>query len=312
MAFRTRISRRDVIWGGMGAAAAAAMPKSISAAQASGLAEGLSVGGRVISVKSSSDSTFGADMDALFPGMRQDPRFHALASSFFLITNAKGPNVKALSLSWSFATSTGGYQRTVPIYHGKLFKNFSGAQSLMTARFDLVLKGGTLLVCPLFSLSPAGFEARPHSVWDSLRDSSELSPFLTQETKAASSITMQLDAVIYRDWGVAGPDAFNLAKYLRVRRNGEHDEAVKTLKLIRANPGKDEVTGTLAQRQTIQGAAGKDIPRTNTFLFSYWQARSLQARALLDRFQSADSDTFVRELTTIRNQPKTIPYRLAA
>jgi hypothetical protein len=310
-----KVSRRDLIVAGgatlIAGATATAIPIGPSSGTISG--DGLNVAGRVVTVTSSSDPAyFGAQLDALFPGLRQDSRFQPFAPLAFLITNSSTLNIHALSLSWAISTPSGVYQTLVPIYRNPNFVTLKGKKSFMTARFYLLQAGKSLLVTPFFSLSPEGFQAQPLSVWNKVRDSVGLNQFMSQEIQTATSVNMQVDAAIYEDWAFTGPDTANLAKQLRVRRNAEHDEALSALKLIRAGVAMDDVRASLAQDLTSEGAAGKALSTSNVYEQMYWQMRSHQAMVLLNDLGHNDADAFIEELTTLRNQPKTIIRRLAA
>ena len=96
---KRKISRREILSSGgilfAGMMFNALPLRKVFAIRGSG--QGLAQAGRVVSVIRSSDPNFSAQLDALFPGLSQDPTFQTIAPLSVLITNSSGPKVKALS-----------------------------------------------------------------------------------------------------------------------------------------------------------------------------------------------------------------------
>lgn len=268
--------------------------------------KGLAAAGRLLSVASVLDPEFGAHADSLFPGLRQNLNFQLIAPSSIIATNTSGPAIKAVSVRWAIVNRAAGYN-TSSFHYVQ-----SGAGTLVSGNKSILSPGETRLITPFFTLSTqegvSGFEFK----WNRLdAKECEYFKFIVRETQGSTRVNSEIDAVVYGDWTLAGPDSSSLGDHLRIRRNAEHDEAVSILKAIAKDPTDQAIADTLNQHTSVEGIAGASVPRSKPWRFWYFKARTLQAKAIMARF-AANPLGIKQDLLRVRNIPKTRLVALAS
>jgi hypothetical protein len=116
---------------------------------------------------------------------------------------------------------------------------------------------------------------------------------------------------VYSDWTLIGTDEADLSKHLKIRRNAEVTEAFSVLKLVQRGASEDELLAFLKTHQSIDGVAGRFIPRADVFARWHFQARTFQAQLLENRLNQAGASNFVSDLITISGHRKTVIQPLA-
>lgn len=181
----------------------------------------------------------------------------------------------------------------------------SSPKTLMTGSRSLVKAGQTQLVTPFSSWSQRKLRKQRTPNWYKIINRGQMRKFVADQLKNVTSATVQLDAIVYADWVVVGPDSFNLATHLTTRRNAEHDEAVSILKLTQSGATHAAIRGKLNRHLTVDGVAGAAVLRSDATKYWYFKSRSLQAKMLLKRFKQSNRAGFIEQLSALRNQPKT-------
>jgi hypothetical protein len=294
-----KLSRREVILGAgmviLGQSLASALPKApFWNASASGSAHS-------VSLLPASSPAFGPTVERLFPGLASQSGFQAIRSMTFLLQHKSGPGVRAFSVTLAI-TNPSGVQETSLFFYSQTTVN-----SLMSGKRHLLRKGRSRLVSPFFNWQPDEYTRVSTTLdWDAMLNQNKLRKLVLQQAKTATEIHVQLDAVVFADWTVAGPDKTNLARHLMIRRNADHDEAVSLLRAIRAGATRAQLAAKLRQHQKIEGIAGGPIDRAaEPDRYWYFRARTIQARSLLRRFKRTKKGAFARTLAAITNTPKT-------
>lgn len=296
--------RRFIVSGAMGMLAAtmraAASPTAPDQSSVSNSNHGLSAPGRAVSIVRPSESAFENYLDTQFPQLRQDPQFQSIAPLAFLMVHTSGPPIHAHSTTWDISTAAGTFKKTF------FFYSQPGPQLLISGSRKLLASGEMRLVSPFFNWTPDTFRQKAPVDWEKIWSRGELQLFLKQQANDISNVAVRLDAVIYSDFVMIGPDDWNLANHFRARRNGEHDEAHSLLGLTRLDSPADRIRAQLTRDQTIQGAAaGRAISRSQVFVVKYWRARTRQAAALKSLFEQTSYDDFTATLVRLKSQPKT-------
>lgn len=298
------ISRRKlVIAGGAALVAPAVLVRSRkSEAQTSQLA----ASDRGVTTVSGTESGFASALDAQFPGLSADPVFQKLMPLAILITLQSGPGIRAYTVSWSVTTSAGPYQTALFYYvsPGPSAKGKS-PNTLRSAQVNILRSGVSRLVTPFFNWTSNYYLANRPPNWDTILKPSEPGTFLVSELINATSVTTSLDAVVFSDWKLLGPDKYLLGDRLRARRNAEHDEAVGVCKLLKAGAPDSAIVEALQSHASAERSSNK-----STHIRWYEQNRRYQAQVLLKAFGDADRDTFTKAVTRLRLQKRSLIKRL--
>jgi hypothetical protein len=301
------VPRRAFIIGGsaslLSVATAAGLRGESSAAS---VAQSLAGGGRSVTLTAATDPSFGASLDSLFPGLRVDPNFEIIEPLTVLVTNQSSVGIRAFTVTWTLSTASDKVQRSEFYYYA------SGMKRIISAQAEYLQGGQTRLVSPFFSLRPQDFKATPKISWGSVLSRGEFQKFVESILPDLVTVDICLDAAVFQDWQLVGPDTANLAKNLRVRRNGEHDEAVSLHKFLKTNPDVTAVESKLMVDQTVDGAAGHTVLNMNIFSQLYWQARTRMAAVLLKRMSGNITAQFLSDLAKLRNCRRTIIQKMAS
>jgi hypothetical protein len=301
-----QMSRRKMIMAG-GAVLAAPMVLA-GDGRADAQVSRLSASDRAVSAIAGSDPGFDDAAEALYPGLRKDPTFRQIAPLSLLVTHQQGPSVRAFSVSWAVTTPSGSYE-TPLYYYVSLGPPATGhtLSALGSARRNIVPAGQSRLVTPFFHWTPADYQSKKAVDWKTAIEPTDPGEFLVSELPKATQMKPSLDAVIFTDWKMIGPNKHKLGTKIRARRNAEHDEGVAVLRLMKKGASDSEIVQTLREH----GAA----PRSNnTSLNARWyeQSRRLHAQILLRAFQDSDRSNFKNALVRLKTQRKTVITRLPA
>ena len=301
-----QFSRRKMIFAG-GAALAAS--SAISCKQPmEATTTSLASTDRELSAISGNDPGFSAAVESLYPGLTSDPMFKKMAPLALLVTHKSGKGLRALSVSWKVSSSSGTYETALFSFlsPGSGVRGYS-TSTLASARKIILKKGASRLITPFFSWTPGYYQRNPKPDWKQLMAASEPGGFLMSELSAGQSISTSLDAALFRDWKIMGPDTHNLARRVRSRRHAEHDEAGFMLKLIHSKASDEKIANILQKRGSVMRSIKSNGP-----LRWYEQGRRFQAQVLYRHFTEADRKTFVKALKRLKRQPRTVITRLEA
>lgn len=296
------ISRRHLFTGGA-AAAAVSLPLVRALSQTAPSAS-LSSSSHRVSVSTPSTSGFKAKVEELYPGLTTDTRFSQLFPLAALVQVEQGPAVRALTLVWSITNSDGGY--SAPVYFSAPPGTSCGpgkSNTVVTAQVDIIPAGGSVLFTPYFSWTPALY-ATIAKDWPSTIRSKAPADFLAMQVVNATSVKVALDAAIFADRTVLGPDSNDLLDRIRVRRNAEHDETRVLAKLMKAGTSVELVVAHLTKAATTARPDGSGSKRW------YRLARRQQAQRLLRKQSSLRPETFDKHIQRITAMKKTIFTRL--
>jgi hypothetical protein len=268
----------------------------------------LSASDRAVSAVSASDSNFGSAVEALYPGLQNDPVFQQIAPLALLVTQQNGPTIRAYSVAWQITTPAGTYGTALFFYvsPGQASKGRSSS-TLGTARQAILQAGQSRLITPFFNWSPTYYQRNPEPDWSTVITPLEPGGFLVSELSAATDVKVSLDGVVFSDWRILGPDQHNLARRLRSRRNGAHDEGLAVHRLLRAGAADSAIVATLQSHAAAARSGRRAGP-------GYWyqQSRRYQAQILLLAFEQADRKTFSKALHRLVHQKRTFVTRESA
>jgi hypothetical protein len=118
-------------------------------------------------------------------------------------------------------------------------------------------------------------------------------------------VETELDAVIFSDWSLIGPDPGNLCRHLSMRRHAEHDQAVSVLRSIRDGSSRLDLANLLRRHKTIEGVAGTTLSRSEGAKFEYHRMRALHAGTLLKHLKASSLSDFTAKVNLMRNIPRT-------
>jgi hypothetical protein len=307
MSATRKISRREMLAGGSIALLSGAGVAAIRGGGITSNDSGVSLSTRRVSITPSGSDQFDTKIEALFPGLRFEPRFQAIERGAYLVTNSSALSIKALGLSWSTRMDSSVDEMTSHLYH-RPGRRVAGKRMRMTAQADLLKPGATLLVTPTFTWSPASFRKhlkKPLIARDKLK---KVNPDkgLAKKLAEGGTVELKIDVAIHSDWRKIGPDTMNLGKNIAVRRTAERDESVEILSLIEAKGSTSDVFGRLLQHRSLEGVAAKSVSQTDFFEHLYWQRRVAHAKRLLRHFNNRSPKAFIGELVAIKSQPETV------
>ncbi len=298
-------SRRDfIITGGKGLFAVAASPLWTMFTSVSGPAAGV---GRSLTVSAPSNQSFHSQIDSHFPGLHKDPLFQGILPATLLVTNTSEHAIKALSVTWSLTAQQSAEQKNFFFYVRP------GRKHLLSGARNLLGPGQTRLVTPFLTLNSKRFRKGKGTVnWDRGLTRGESRKQFMQQLGSLTSVEAHIDAVIYSDWVLTGPDSHDLANHLAVRRNAEHDEAHAILRSMKAVSGtaKHQVArNILKQHHTIEGITSTPVLPSETRKYWYYRSRTVHAKSLLHHLKKKSSARFVADLKLLRDHPKTTVHK---
>jgi hypothetical protein len=298
-----RLSRRELlVAGGATLAVGSVSAKSLVRSVTAGDNPTLKAAGREVVTLAPSSANYASAVDSLFPGLMQDLHFQTIAPVSILVTNQSGPPVRGLSVIWSLSTSNGTYEAALRFYCRSSWRHPG------TGLRQFLKPGETQLVTPFFVWNPAQYKPRPADQWGFAKG--EAQKLLLRQMGQTLSISAQVDAVVYSDWKLLGPDAEGLGRHMSIRRNAEHDESVAVLKLVKTQAPRAVIAALLTSHHDADAVAGTSVPRSDSERHWYYHARSLQAAALLRTLHKSNRSQFTAVLSRARNRPKTQIARL--
>jgi len=193
-------------------------------------------------------ASFEAAVDADYPGLRQLNDFQNIKPFIAVLRNDSTHGIKAYVVKWSVIESTGRrYERTRIPWMG------AGSREALTGEQIVWKPGERRLVSPSFDwgVSPSGIERRRK-----LLSALSKGPLATDAANALT-VEISLDAVVYDDGVLSGPDKGNFCDRYECERNGELEEGAFVLSLLDLNLSDDEIVAQLnadiAKGQTQDG-----------------------------------------------------------
>jgi hypothetical protein len=265
-----------------------------------------SISDREVVAMSSSHDEFGPTVEKLYPGLQEDTLFKQLTPLSILIRHNKGPNIRAHTISWEVTSPAGTYETALYSYisPGSASKGHS-LSTLGSARRAVLSSGDSRLITPFSNWTPAQYKKLGSQKWNNPSKLIEPGGFLMSELSAAATVRVSLDAAVFSDWKLIGPDKHNLTRRLRSRRNAEHDEGMIVYKLLKSGATDSTIENTLQAHSAAQRSSKRSAP-----LRWYEQARRFQAQVLLRAFQDSDRETFTKAVTRLKNTKNTVITRI--
>jgi len=263
--------------------------------------------GRNFTVSSPLNELFLPQVDSHFPGLRKDPLFQSILPASLLVTNTSGPPIKALSVTWSLPAPSGIDRKNFFFYVRPGRKHLlSGARNLLGA-------GQTRLVTPFLTLNSKRFRKGHGKVnWERKITKGQARKHFMEMLGNLASAQAEVDAVLYSDWILTGPDPSDLGSHIAVRRNAEHDEA---LAVLRSMKSASEITkhqaaqGLLRGHRTIEGITSTPVLLSENRKYWYYRSRTVQAKALLHHLKHKPTAKFIADLKLLRDHPRTKVYK---
>ena len=252
---------------------------------------------------SSSDPAFRGKIDQNYPGLLEDKSGGVLAPCFHIIANNGTHSVSAVTLRWTFLTSTEeseAFDRHVmPSVMGHWY----------TGVTPLIPKGLVRVFSPFFSWSPQQYSSLVKPLeWTKLLSHSEVTRFRsTSLLRNVQATQMTIDAVIWGNGVVSGPDHSSLAKEFVVTRNGEHDAAYDVQTQLRQGKSQSQ----LDQFLSSQFAGIAPEPR-NRIHRRYDTARRRESGFLLNALRTQSPAEFRLTIQSIVSRPRTVLNRASS
>ena len=243
---------------------------------------------RRISAASSADAGFSTALDAHFPGLAGRNEFQSIAPLALLLTNPGSVPVHAYTVCWSIETPTGHYE-TRRFFCSKPGDRRQGTQGrlLVSGKRPLLTPGGARLVTPYGNWLPKHYQPGASLDWGKTGARGALGHFLQGELARASQPRVWLDAAVFADRRVSGPDQYQLARRFREWRHAQHDESVAIRKLLKQGTAADSIADVLVAHATVPRAGtgtsplgGRDWVRVEATA-RYQRARRYHAQFLL-------------------------------
>jgi hypothetical protein len=265
-----------------------------------------------INITVPSDPGFTSLIETHFPNLLQDANFQKIKSYSVLITNVSGKDINAFSTFWDVQSPTGGYELALRHFFHPSEKRLrtvhfgvQGNQTRFTGQIPAIKAGATRLLTPYFNWSSNYYQRNPKLDWSRVLASGAHASFTLHELPSATAVRVSLDAVIFNQSQVVGPDRANLAKSYAVMRNAEHDTAAA---VINVSPCSEGAHLNLDQVRDYLTNVGAKYPTTKQDAYKdrlYRKVRQRQATILARRLAHATPEQFMRTLTYIASQPKT-------
>ena len=298
-------SRRHILKGGA-AAVAVSLPLVRATSQSTGLSQSLSSSGHQVDIITPSMPQFKQQLEGMYPGLAGDQRFQRLYPLAALVHISQGPAIRAISLVWNLTTSAGTFSSPVYFSAPPGTPRGSGkSRTVVTAQVDIIQAGAYKLFTPYFSWTPEAY-SEIAATWPSVVQKKMPANFLATQVALATLVEVGLDAVIFNDRTVLGPDVNSLVDRIRVRRNAEHDETGHVVKMVKNGASDEEVVAYLSAKGTSTRPDGSGSRRW------YRLARRQQAQRLLRKKTNLKPETFEKHVLRTTAIKKTVFRRLSA
>ena len=298
------VSRRKML--AMGASLAA-MPALGAAAVSGKLAAGTNSKVRLIEPGS---PEFLSKIELHYPGLLSDAHFKQIQPLAVLLSHDEGPKVHAYSLVYSLTTSGGEYKTALFSYahagsrmHRSKAVNAAGkklrTRTVFSAQTHILKAGDLVLATPFVTMSPKQYTQLRES-WFLRINTSQPGVFLFADLPQATSTKVSLDAVVFRNRVVTGPDTYHLRRRLAIRRNAEHDVALKHKKMLKSGLDIAAVQSSIESEatslRTAPSGSAQDL---------YLQARKRHAQFLLSLQNAVPHARFQKALHRMTKLHKT-------
>ena len=219
------------------------------------------------------DPEFEGSVEQILPGLTQAPMFAATKSSLAIVQNGDvNRGLKAISIYWPQVPVIPQKSLAVLVSPGPLPW---GRAALMTAQFNVMGPQSIGLLSPIGLIplrsSPTSILATVGEIGERLGWASSLI-----NTKIGNASPPMIDAAVFDDWTLVGPDSFGIKDILETARNGQHDEGVFVSRLLAKKAGNVSVISGLTQHLTLPSRA-----TASHRAFLYWTARQSEAQRML-------------------------------
>ena len=253
---------------------------------------------------------FSRQVQLHYPGLLDSPQFKQIQSLAVLLSHDGGPEVHAYSLVYKLTTSSGDFETPLFSYahagsrmqHAKPV-NAAGkklrTRTVFSAQAPVLKEGSLVLATPFVTMSPVQYKQLRDS-WFLRIKTSQPGVFLLADLPQASSVKVSLDAVVFRNRTVKGPDTYQLRRRLAIRRNAEHDVALKHRKMLKSGVDvatvQDSIQSEATSLHTAPSGSAQDF---------YLQARKRHAQFLLSLQNAVPQARFDKALRRMTRLHKT-------
>lgn len=287
------VSRRKMLASGAMIGAAAIVTPAIMKSAASGADHDLKL-------IPGSQPDFSAALTSLYHGLHDDAVFQKISPLAAIITHPGGTSVRAFTVCWALSTANESYQTSLFCHSGPLSRRRGRkGRTVATAQREILRPGESLLVTPFFAWSPQYYQKNSNPDWKQLLNEGGAGTFLLSQLQNSADVKIWLDATIFSDRTVLGPDAEQSAERLRVRRHAEHDEAVSLLRKLHAGASTNDLENILVAHGTTLRAGGSG-PKA-----WYWQARRHHAQVLLKLLNQRGPKALLKALAALKAMHRT-------
>lgn len=283
------LSRRGAIFAG----AAALVATSLGATTKSHAAtNNLSIRTKKVNILSPSDGRYSSELAASFGSLAKDSVFQQLKPATVIMKNSGSAHVRAISLTWTFHTSTGEHKTTRQYYFTPRFNGTGspkvpgkGDAKRYTGSAKLIKPNDVRLFSPFFSWSSGYANSPSRPAWRKLIEKRTENEFLLQQLKSASSVTVELGTVLFGDYTMVGEDTSGLAQRFTAQRNAQHDAGLSVLKMLKDKKSSNDIAATLLRqcKGFEKDHKGQPVDRSNAQQFIYYSERTRHAKILLMR-----------------------------
>ena len=225
--------------------------------------------GEPLTILTPADPQFDKEMEDRFPDFLNSTAYDGSRPFLVILRNDTQRTVRAYEIVWHLqepdADSASGYRerelRTFAITTPLELRNPGGLRGMDKS----IPPGGERVVSPVFN----GVSS------DSDKFTFFNDPEKLPQKGTYTSITPDLDCVVYGDGSFSGPNHSQLLLRYNVVRDAQHDEALSVLRMLRANPKNPQLKLALVTRQAI---GADDTHPNNRALPLYLHARGRAAQ----------------------------------
>jgi len=237
------------------------------------------------------------ECNTLFPGAMKDPFMRALGRASVLMTNtSQDTPIYALAQRWSFI----GEQVHQHASHHAMI----GTAGRRTGEKPFLAAGETRLVSPIFSLSTTDWLRMGRIGVEAKYADGPAALFSLKQVASASTIGMDVQAIVIGENAVLGGDDTGMVKHLQVVTNAEHDQALSVGNALQRGSAIADVR-LLLQQAASRRAFGLLSPADR----QYRMTRARYAQELLTAINLWPEASFRAGIARVAGQPRLVVKR---